>query len=128
MKWFIFLAICTCTIISCSKKTNTPPIDYSQTYTVSGTLVSSFSLKPLAGKAVSLSQSDNMDTTDPGAVTDSNGYFQISYHTNGTNQLNLHPTLASYQCVFTDINILENIPKGKNENLGTIYTKRFGNN
>lgn len=128
MKQFIFLLLLCCMIISCSKKPNMPAIDYSKTYTVTGILISSNTHLPLIGRGISISQSDNMDTTDPGSVTDSNGYFKISYHPNSTKQLNLHPTLASYQCVFTDINILENIPKGKNENLGTIYTNRFGNN
>lgn len=125
MKQFI-LGILTCSIlVSCSKTSDPTNLNYLKTYTVTGTLISSNTHLPLKGRGISLSQSNNMDTTDPGTVTDSNGYFKISYHPNGTNQLNLHPTLANYQCVFTDINILENIPKGKDIDLGTIYTNAF---
>ncbi|MBA3830053.1 MAG: hypothetical protein H0X33_14020 [Taibaiella sp.] len=122
------LLMCAALIIACTscKKTDDPSaIDTTTTYTLKGQLISYKTKTPLVGKLVALAQVDTAAITDPSAMTDSNGTFEIAYHPNSYRALNLHPVYVSYQCVFTDINILENITKNVNVDLGAIYTSAY---
>ena len=130
----LHIALIGCLILlNACKKTNNPTdvvqqptIDYSKTYTISGNLVktdANGNFVPIRGRKLALSQINYPTDSDIVCFTDTAGYFSISYQpVNNNLNLMLHPWLNSYACVFSSIAILENIPKGKNINFGTVYT------
>ncbi len=59
--------------------------------------------------------------TDPNCNTDSNGHFSISYFpTDFNGGINLYKVPKDCSCCI-DLDILDNIKKGVNLNVGTIY-------
>lgn len=113
---------------SCIKgdKNNNDLANNTGPYTVQGYLLSYSNGKPVTNVKIALSQSMWYTTDEPACVTDSNGYFNISYQPNGSLQLlHLHPWESNYDCQYANIDIIANLPKGQNLNLGNIYTSMF---
>jgi len=91
-----------------------------QTYTVEGYYVSRAEQSPKVGKLVILSEGKDFQTYDP-VMTDSNGYFKITYSSKtSAKYINLHTYLADYSCATPDVYILQNLPKGQNLKLGKV--------
>jgi hypothetical protein len=108
-------------ISSCTKK---PNWDIEKNYSVEGFLLRKDET-PIAYRAVALSQKyDAYSLNEPTATTDSNGYFKIYYTPSGSKDgLTLHHVQKDYLCVTTELAILKNLSKGKNLNVGKVYTE-----
>ena len=114
------------TQLSCRKEKHP---DYIGDYTVEGYLYASKNMKPLAGKLLCLSQQNQTYSLNhPEGRTDSTGYFKITYTSEKTKVLFLYPAVSKPDCVNADIALLKAIPKGRNVNVGKIYTFSFNHN
>lgn len=118
-----FSAYCLFVIIAsgCTKKDIENKYD-SSSYRVEGYLLNRSDETPISNKEIALTQNNlNYAHNDPSTTTDSTGYFIIIYTPVGDEEgLTLYPTYPDYSCIFSDIGIITNIPKGENVNLKKI--------
>ena len=128
MKYILTILFLTCLLTSCLKKETKWEGDTSIQYTITGKLYNKKTMMPIKNFAIAIRQSDkefderyDFKATDPNCKTDSNGYFSISYFpTDFNGGINLYKVPKDYTCCI-DLDILNNIKKGVNLNLGTIY-------
>lgn len=113
-------------IASCSADQK-DKFDLSQNYTVEGYIISKNTGAPVINRTVAISQQSMVyNHSDPRTITDTSGYFKLTYTPTGKKEgLNIYPVYDSYECIFTDISFIGNIPKGQNVNLKKIYTSNF---
>lgn len=120
----LYISVLLCLITSCKK--NTVP-DSNASYTIEGFLIHKYGEETSPVKNVKIALSfNNKEYTpnDPTTVTDTNGYFKITYipsiHTK--TGIGIYPVPRRYDCIYGDISFIHNLPNGKDLNLGTIYT------
>ena len=127
-KYFTSLLLVIAGLSACKKSSNNNVVHdtVNNTFTVEGYVISSNSGKPVAGHIIALSQNDWCGQDDPMATTDSTGYFKISYQAaTSSDWIMIHAWMPSYQCVYSDISLLRNIPNWQNNNMGKIYTPLY---
>lgn len=128
MKKIITIALVTSLLTSCLKKEIKWEGNTSVQYTITGKLYKQSTMLPIRDFGIALRQSDksfderyDYKSTDPKCITDSNGYFSISYFpTDYNGGVNLYKIPKDYSCCI-DLDILDNITKGKDLDVGVIY-------
>ena len=128
MKNLIIITFLISTLSSCLKREKKWEGNTSIQYTITGKLYSKVTMLPIKGFGVAIRQSDksfnqqeDYKVTDPHCYTDSAGYFSISYYPTTYNSgINLYKVPDNYSCCI-DLEILDNIQKGANLDVGIIY-------
>ena len=128
MKKIIAFTISAIMFASCLKKETKWEGDTNVQYSISGKLYSKSTMLPISNFGVAIRQSDksfnqqqDYKPSDPKCTTDSNGYFSITYiPTDYNGGINLYKVPKDYSCCIY-LQILDNIPKGKNLDVGIIY-------
>ena len=113
---------------SCTKKETKSESNNNTQFTITGKLYNKMTMAPIKNFAVAIRQSDksfnpqhDYKITDPNSITDSTGYFSITYYpTENNGGINLYKVPSNYSCCI-DLEIIDNIPKGVNYEVGTIY-------
>ena len=102
--------------------------DTSRTYTVEGYVLfhSTDGDIPLVNKKVAVSQENEVyKIEDASAITDSNGYFKISYTATGKDtHIGIYPSPNKYNCIYGDISYINGLNKGEDVNVGKLYIAR----